>query len=204
MKRIFLFIFLAITISCNCQNRIDIFKKFINKFKEYSFPITSDTFQKLNLYANNEGNISKQEFDLFLKDNNDKFWVYMLYSKEHPDYFNYATALKVPLSINTNLIALIYFRAFLPDEYNRCKTDAVLAIYNPNGILISKLPILGSYSDTLSFESKLYSSEKIEISFKKTTYKKTVINNTNTFDPTEMIYIKNYYIQKNGNIVLKK
>ncbi|MBB3188588.1 hypothetical protein [Microbacter margulisiae] len=191
MKNIFVFILLTATISCNCQNKTELFKQFVNKFKECPFPITNETFRKMDLYANNPSNITKQEFDLFIKDKNDRYWIYMPYSKQHPDYFNYTTAIKIPLNINNNLIALIYFRSFLTAP-SQGKSDAVLAVFSQQGTEISKTPILGEYEDTLDFQFRIYSPENIEINYTKYS------------DKGETKYTKYYYIQKDGKIVLRQ
>jgi hypothetical protein len=162
----------------------------LKKFKEYSFPITGETLPKLNFYANKDCNITKQEFDFFIKDNKDKYWIYLPYSKLHPDYFNYVTALKIPLNVNKSIVALIYFRAFIGAP-SQGKMDAILAVFNKDGDEISKLPISGSYDDALDFDFKICSSEKIEINYTKYS------------DKGETKFTKCYYIREDGKIVLK-
>jgi RHS repeat-associated protein len=194
MKKYFIFTLLTIAISCNCQNKDDLFNQFVKKFKECSLPITNETYKKFDLYPNNPCNVTKLEFDLFIKNNsdNDRFWIYSLYSKKNPNYFNYVTGLRFPFYINNDLIILIYFRDYSTEDYIGGKTETILSIFSKKGNIISKIPIAGGYGDTLTFDSKIYSPEKIEINYTKSSEK------------GEKKYAKYYCIQKDGKIVLKK
>ncbi|WP_353331266.1 hypothetical protein [Bacteroides sedimenti] len=192
MKKYFILVMLTISALGNCQSQVDLFNQFVKKFKENSFPITKDTFEKYDLYGNNICNITKQEFDFFVKNSNDKFWIYRLYSKKQPNYFNYVTGLKFSLAGNKDLVALIYFCSYLTD-YTACISETILSIYDSKGNKKSSLPIAGGYGDTLSFSSKIHSLEKIEINY------------TKYFKKGEEKYTRSYSIQNDGTILqLKK
>jgi hypothetical protein len=153
--------------NCNSQNKEYLFDQYIKKFKIHSLPITDEIINRNNLAANNPCNITKQEFDSFVKNDNNKFWIYRMYSKQQPDYFNYVAGLKFNLKDNVDLIALIYFRAYLPDDIADIKSEEILSIFNKNGHLVSSMPIGGSYDDTLTFSSTIYDSKKIEVNYIK-------------------------------------
>jgi len=171
---------------CNSQNNTDLFNEFAKKFLECGFPVSEKTFEKFNLYANNPCNITKKEFELFIKSNKDNYWKYKMYSKKQLNYFNYVAGLR--LIMNDNLVVLIYFRDYSTESYIAGKSETILSIYDKTGKVIASLPIAGGYGDTLTFSSTIYSAEKIEINYKK------------YIENKELKYSKFYRIGKDGMI----
>ena len=170
---------------------VQLFNQYINKFKTCTFPISDDIFIKNNLYANNTGNLSKKEFETFIFDKADTFWEYKNYSNTNKKkFFNYVAGIK--FYFYENYVGTIVLRAFFSDDMFSEKTESNLCVFNKSGIKISSLAISGVYGDTLTFDSKIYSPEKIEVNYTKYSEK------------GEKKYSKYYCIQKDGKIVLKK
>ena len=187
----FFIFFILMSFETHSQNNIQLFNQYINKFRTCSFPVSDETLIKYKLYANNTGNLSKKEFDSFVFDKSDIFWEYKNYSKtNNKNFFNYVAGIK--FFFYENYIGVIVLRAFFSDDNLSEKTESFLCVFNKLGVKISSLPISGSYGDTLTFDFKIYSPEKIEINYTKYT------------DKEELKYTKYYYIQKDGKIVLKK
>lgn len=194
MKRFscaFFMFFILMSFETYSQNNIQLFNQYINKFRPCSFPISDETLIKYKLYANNTGNLSKKEFDTFIFDKSNAFWEYKSYSKsDEKKFFNYVAGIK--FNFYENYICTIVLRAFFSDDILSEKTESYLCVFNKSGIKISSLAISGSYGDTLTFDFKIYSPEKIEINYTKYSEK------------GEKKYAKYYCIQKDGKIVLKK
>jgi hypothetical protein len=193
MKKYFVLALLTISVLGNCQTKIDLFNQFVKKFKESPFPITDVTFETNNLHSNNACNITKKEFDLFIRDSKDEFWTYRSYSKKQPNYFNYVAGLKFIVDCNKELIALIHLCEYSTEDYIGGREETILSIYDKKGNKKSSLPIAGGYGDTLTFSSRIYSPGKIEINYIKYLVK------------GEKKYTRYYGIRNDGTILqLKK
>ncbi len=194
MKRFLYTIFILFILTPSkiySQDNMKLFNQYINKFRACNFPIADKTLGDYKLYSNNTGNLSKKEFDSFVFDKSDVFWEYKNYSKiNNKNFFNYVAGVK--FYFYENYIGIIVLKAFFSDDILSEKTESFLCIFNKLGVKISSLPISGNYGDTLTFDFKIYSPERIEINYTKYT------------DNAETKYTKYYCIQKDGKIVSKK
>jgi hypothetical protein len=153
------------------------FSLFISNFQSCNLPIDTKTyFNSQGIHANNSIDISETEYNRFLIDKNEKFWIYSLYSKNKTTFFNYVRGCKI--GINEKCTGIMYFRDYSCDNPLDEKAELVFCILDNNGNLISALPISGNQGDDLSYESVITDFKNIKITFeqyskdKKKTYNK--------------------------------
>jgi hypothetical protein len=158
------FVFSLFAVSCSGQAVT--FSLFISNFQSCNLPIDTKTyFNSKGIYANNRVDISETEYNRFLKDKNEKFWIYSLYSKNKTTFFNYVRGCKI--RINEKCTGIMYFRDYFCDNPLDEKAELVFCIIDNNGNLISALPISGNQGDDLSYESVITDFKNIKITFEQ-------------------------------------
>jgi hypothetical protein len=171
------------------------FNQFINRFTDVSFPLEpTQYFTHLTAYQKIRY-IKKVEYDKYLRTRDDSFWKFN-------ENYEYCFGGKKKLE---NCWLIFYQRSFVPEDYDKSIGETILETMTFEGKLISRITICGGYGDTkdFTFQSKIYSPEKIEINYTLYTDKK-MIGNTNTYETKETKETKYYCIQKDGKIELKK
>ncbi|BEG99605.1 hypothetical protein [Bacteroides sedimenti] len=170
----------------------DNFNQFVNKFTDVSFPLEPEQFFVLlsNLKTKH---INRVEYDTYLRTKDDSFW-------EFNNDYEYCFGGKKKFD---NYWLIFYSRHYLPEEINETIGEIVLETMTFDGKLISRILVNGGYGDTrdYTFQSKIYSPDKIELIYTKYIDVK-LIKETNTYESKETKYTKYYYIQKDGKIVL--
>lgn len=195
MKKICIIILLTLPsyIAKGQQFDINNFNCFVDKFADFSFPLDPiQYFLYLTSYHRTKY-ISKVEYDKYLRTRDDSFWKFN-------DNYEYCFGGKKKFE---NYWLIFYRRSYTPEDFDKSIGETILETMTFGGKLISRIAVGGGYEDTLNLKSMIYSPEKIEINYTKYTDKK-MISNTNTYETKEIKYIKHYYIQKDGKIVLKQ
>lgn len=173
-----------IFVNCNGQVYNRDFDLFLLKFANFEMPANpTELLAAIERKGNFEQNkILSNDYDKFIREKGDTYW-------EFSDFFEYNFIGKKKLE---NCWILLYYREFLCDDVNLQKSEFILSTFALDGKIISSLPIAGGYGDILTFNSEIYSPEKIEVNYTKYSEK------------GEKKYSKYYCIQKDGKIVLKK
>ena len=151
---------------------------FFSNFLNFEFPV-----DPVNFILEREGNlqsrfISKKEYDKYLREKNDKFWVFN-------DYYGYNYGGKKKIN---NYRLIFYSRHFMPEDINLQKGEFMLVTLTENGEMISSIPVAGGYGDTLTFTSELKNLNHI------------VVNYIQYSQNGEKKYSKYFFIEKNGEI----
>lgn len=142
------------------------FPLFVSNFQSCNLPIDTKTyFNSKGIYANNEVDISEPEYDRFLKNKDETFWIYSLYSENKTTFFNYVRGCKI--KINEKYTGIMYFRNYSCPHLLEEKAELVFCILDNNGNLISALPISGNEGDDLSYHCLLTDFMNIKITFEQ-------------------------------------
>jgi hypothetical protein len=195
MKKYLLFcVFVTLAIPAICQYKL--FENYFNKFKLCSLPINSDSIIKE--YSNTQNSITLEEFDYFIKDSNEVFWKYELYSNNAIHFFEYHPLCK--FEMGKDKIGLLYSRSYFDNDMTKEKTDIVLSIYDLKGSKVSYLSIAGSRFDNfvsdikfdeVSYKARITENYNIEITYSTYCWK----------DEKEHIIKNHYSITSEGKII---
>lgn len=171
------------------------FNQFINQFADVSFPLDPTNFFKYLTVYQKIRYIKKNEFNKYLRTRDDSFWKF-------DKNYEYCYGGKRKLN---NYWLIFYQRSYVPEDSDKSIGETILETITFEGKIISRITVCGGYGDTkeYTFQSKIYSLEKIEINYIIYTDKK-MIGNSNTYETKERKETQYYCIQKDGKIVLKK